>query len=184
MQDQISNVVAEVFIIEDQGIRITLRDKNKRSLGSFFKTKQDGNETVAYKQFLDMEIKSGSVIDIGFKEVPYKDGVIKNIISFREASGKPIEVVRAKTFKENEPARGINTSMLNQKTEATYEQPKGQDAFGRRLAIHGMTNSLLASGMKPNEITTAIIDEILTLEDRINHSLELDSLAKQTPKST
>lgn len=89
--DNIQNLVTEVFAIEDSGQQIKLRDKNKRSLGSFFKTKKDGESTVAFKQFQDMEIKSGSVVEISFKEVSYKDGVIKNIIGFREAMGRPVE---------------------------------------------------------------------------------------------
>lgn len=53
-----------------------------------------GGETVAYKQFKDMEIKVGSTVDVWYKSVekdyqgtPYTDNMIA---SFKEAAGRPV----------------------------------------------------------------------------------------------
>jgi len=104
MNDSIQNTIAEVFAIEDQGIRVTLKDKSKRSLGSFFKNKQDGKPTVAYQQFQDMNIQSGSVVEIGFKETPDKtkpEIVYKNIIGFREAKNRPVQETSTQPIKSS-----------------------------------------------------------------------------------
>lgn len=59
----------------------------------FYDTKKDGNPTVAFKQFQQMGLKIGSIVDVWFKEMqkeyegkPYTDRLIA---SFREAQGKP-----------------------------------------------------------------------------------------------
>ena len=90
--DTIQNIIAEVFAIEDTGSQIKLKDKTKHSVGSFFKDKKDGTPSQAWQQFQNMGIKSGSVVEIGFKENPDKNDpkiVYKNIIGFREAAGRP-----------------------------------------------------------------------------------------------
>jgi hypothetical protein len=61
----------------------------------FYDKKKDGNPTVAFKQFQDMELKIGSTVDVWYKEEvkeyegkPYTDRLIA---SFKEASGKPAQ---------------------------------------------------------------------------------------------
>ena len=165
MNDIIQNTITEVFTVEDSGTQIKLKDKNKRSLGSFFKAKKDGNPTMAYQQFQDMEIKSGLVVEIGFKEVPYKDGVIKNIISFREAAGRPVE--RQQT-QNSAPQQEIEPLPEEYPTQ---QKANGQDAFGRRLAIHGLINGMLAGGYKVVDFDMSLIEEVGNLEDKINKYL-------------
>ncbi|MDC6706039.1 hypothetical protein OEZ83_27110, partial [Leclercia adecarboxylata] len=118
-------------------------DKNKRSLGSFFKNKKDGGTTQAYQQFQDMDLKSGSIVEIGFKEVPYKDGTIKNILGFREPN---IMATPQQTTQSQIVQPRANSSVQNE-----YKAPT-QDAFGRRLAIHGLINGLLAGGTLPQDV--------------------------------
>lgn len=103
MNDTIQNTVAKIFAIEDTGSQIRLKDENKKSLGSFFKEKKAGGLTVAYQQFVDMGLKSGSVVSIGFKEVPYKDGTVKNIIGFRETSDVPAKTPQQAAQPKYEP---------------------------------------------------------------------------------
>lgn len=92
--DEIQNTVAKIHAIEDLGNQIKLKDDNKKSLGSFFKTKKDGNFSQAYQQFKDMEIQSGSIVNISYKLNPDKNDpkiVYKNIIGFREAGAMPLQ---------------------------------------------------------------------------------------------
>ena len=60
----------------------------------FYDKKKDGNDTVAFKQFKDMGIKPGSVVEVWYKEEnkeyqgkPYTDRLIA---SFREAKNAPV----------------------------------------------------------------------------------------------
>lgn len=57
---------------------------------SFFKTKQDGTESMAYRQMQDMELKSGMTVNIGYDETPGdfqgKAITYRNIKHFSEAA--------------------------------------------------------------------------------------------------
>ncbi len=163
MNDQIQNVVAKIFAIEDTGMQIKLKDENKRSLGGFFKTKKDGGQTVAYTQFQDMGIESGSVVEIGFKEVPYKDGTIKNIISFRESAGRPVPHQSVQNAPEHEFVPDP------EELYATVKTPPTQDAFGRRLALHGFANARLQN--HTIQQVKLELQDLLALEDYINEIL-------------
>lgn len=176
MNDQIENIITEISAIEDTGIQLKLRDKNKKSLGSFFKKKKDGASTVAYDQYLDMGIESGSVVEISFKEVPYKDGTIKNIIGFREAAGRPESNYKARiNGTESADAQALKEALDDLpllESEFPNAKPQGQDKFGQRLAVHGLLNGLLASGnYLPEEINDKLIKDVIALEDRINEAL-------------
>ncbi len=74
--------------VEDTGQQIKIRDQNRR-IYSFFKSKKDGGDTEAYKSY--QQYKIGDNVMVTFKEVPYKDGVIKNIMLFKPATGQPEE---------------------------------------------------------------------------------------------
>jgi len=95
--------------------RVSIKTKEGSSY-SFFKTKQDGSETVASKQFTDMGLTDGTKVDIAYDTTtgPNRSGGIttyKNIKSFREPSvqvgetknSTPKEVTR----KPNEIAWGM-----------------------------------------------------------------------------
>jgi hypothetical protein len=86
MAEEIQSVNIAITGIEDTGTQIKIRDQNKRTY-SFFKTKKDGGDTEAFKSFQDF--KPGNTALIAFKEVPYKEGTIRNILMFRPATGIP-----------------------------------------------------------------------------------------------
>lgn len=77
--DEIHNKNITISSVEDTGTQIKIKDENKK-IYSFFKLKRNGGETVAYSDFQNYQI--GDRVGIGYKEVPYKDGKIKNILNF------------------------------------------------------------------------------------------------------
>ncbi len=62
----------------------------------------------------------------------------------------------------------IGTKPFKEYTVEKPQQTENREDFGRRLAIHGMVNGLLAGGVLPNDID---IPELIKLEDRINEFL-------------
>jgi hypothetical protein len=72
--------------IDDTGAQIKIRDHNRQTY-SFFKTKKDGAETEAYKNY--QHFKPGDTVLLTFKEVPYKNGTIKNVMTVKPATGEP-----------------------------------------------------------------------------------------------
>src|SRR4051812_2566459 len=87
MPDEMQNENIRIASSEDTGQQIKIRDQNRRTF-SFFKTKKDGSETAAFRSF--QQFKIGDAVEIGYKNVPYKDGTIKNILIMRAATG-PVE---------------------------------------------------------------------------------------------
>ena len=150
---EIRNKEITIQGFEFKNNRYKITDQDLQSYG-FFTTKQDGNDTQVYGQWKMMQLGQGKSVNIGYVEEEFysekakKNIRTKKIISFREPR------------QESAPV------------------PKGvQDDFGRRLAIHGMVNGLLASGKAPEEIN---IQSLITLEDRINEALngkEFDDFA-------
>lgn len=126
----------------------------------FYDTKKDGNPTVAFKQFQQMGLKIGSIVDVWFKEMqkeyegkPYTDRLIA---SFREAQGKPATPTPKAPLASNSYATG----------------PKGEEfwnARGRRLALHGFINARLVNN--PISQVEQEIDMLLKLEDKIDKKL-------------
>jgi hypothetical protein len=71
--------------------KITAQDGKKYK---FYDKKKDGNPTVAFTQFGNMQLKMGSTCEVWFKEIekeyegkPYTDRIIA---SFKEANAKPL----------------------------------------------------------------------------------------------
>ncbi|MCL5666783.1 MAG: hypothetical protein M1383_03370 [Patescibacteria group bacterium] len=86
MPEEFQNLNILISGIEDTGPQIKIRDQNKRTY-SFFKHKKDGGETVAFQTYKNFKI--GDTAEISFKDVPYKEGTIRNIIAIRPATGEP-----------------------------------------------------------------------------------------------
>lgn len=86
MADEFQNLNINIAGVEDTGPQIKLRDHNKKTY-SFFKNKKGGDSTVAFQDFQNFKI--GDTVMVTFKEVPYRDSVIRNVISIREATGEP-----------------------------------------------------------------------------------------------
>lgn len=86
MPDEIHSANITIAGVEDTGTQIKIRDQNKKTY-SFFKQKKDGSETAAYRDY--NQFKVGDTVMVVFKEVPYKDGTIKNVMNFKPATGEP-----------------------------------------------------------------------------------------------
>ncbi len=84
MQDELQKLNINMAGVEDTGIQIKIRDQGRRTY-SFFKNKKDGGETVAFQDF--KKFKMGDTVEITYREVPYKDGSIRNIVAIRPATG-------------------------------------------------------------------------------------------------
>lgn len=125
--------------------------------------KKDGTTSEAWTQYQNMGLKIGSTVDIWFAESPNSHGSTSRYIrSFREAAGVPQAV----------GAMPNNQIMENEQIPLPEEaptQPKGQDQFGRRLALHGFLNARLQNHTIAQ--VKAEIDELLALEDYINTKL-------------
>jgi hypothetical protein len=117
-----------------------------------------------YKSFTGLGVKKGDTIHIGFTESPEtfvnKEGKTVNytdrfILGLREASGAPsrIEV-------KDGPERA---------NRGQYDESR--QAFGRRLAVHGFVNGMLAAGAT---IETVVKDlpALMRLEDAIDLALQ------------
>jgi len=124
--------------------------------------------TLAYEQWQTMRYKVGDITNISYKEEPktFVNGQgktinfnQKTIIGFRETNDMP------------EQTKPIQAPTTPQRSNSSVTEPRDtQDAFGRRLAIHGFMNALLASG-KTTIQARQVIPELLELEDAINEAL-------------
>lgn len=155
---------------QDTGIQIKIKDADGRTY-SFFKSKKDGSSTQAFNQF--GQYKVGDRTGISYKEVPFigKDGTqatIKNIIGFMP--------VMQETISKGERTMQNLPIIPEYKEMPIQPEVKGTDAFGRRLAIHGMINGILASGVKPTDINIGVIIQVDMLENRINEFLSIEEV--------
>ncbi len=138
----------------------------------FFWQKNKGQDSEAYLSFTGMGLKKGDTVAIGFTEeqksfvnnenktIDYTD---RFILSLRESSGSPAP---------SQPE--IPRSVANNSSQG-IPQNKGNDAFGKRLAVHGFVNALISSGVKPLDITGETIVELTKLESRIDAILNPSS---------
>ena len=58
------------------------------------------------------------------------------------------------------------------KKELKENFTESREQYGRRLAIHGMVNGMLAAGIKPTDISLEVISQVDMLENRINNFLK------------
>lgn len=87
MADDLQNTNIKIASAEDTGQQIKIRDHKRRTY-SFFKTKKDGTETAAFRSY--HQFKIGDAVEISYKNVPFRDGTIKNILNIRPATA-PVE---------------------------------------------------------------------------------------------
>ena len=170
MDNQTAVISIQSIEATDWGCKIQAQDKKVYNVS---KKKQDGTQSVAWSQMIDMGLKAtdpltgtlGSTVEIWFREVPNKHGgTSRYIASFRESNGQPTP--------SSQPV-----SKTPYKSNSSSTASPGGDAFGRRLAIHGMVNGLLASGIKPEEINVQTLRQLNALENVIDAFLA--SLAPQ-----
>lgn len=84
--DEIKRINIIISSAEDIGPLVRIRDHNKRPY-SFFKQKKDGGDTAAFLSFQNRRV--GDTIEIAYKEVPYKDTTVRNIVNIADATGEP-----------------------------------------------------------------------------------------------
>lgn len=152
------------------GNRYVLKDHEGKTFG-FFTTKQDGSDTQAFAQFKSMDLRVGNTVTVGYVEDEFevndngvqKSVISKKIISFRELNGEPSQTALAdQTGRGGAPRASQET--FNRTTE------NGNDAYGRRLALHGFVNGMLAGGATVETIARDI-PALLRLEDTIEKAL-------------
>lgn len=132
MADELQNANIQITSAEDTGQQIKIRDQNKRTY-SFFKTKKDGGETAAFKNY--QHFKIGDTVEISYKEVPYKEGTIKNVLVMKPATGpaeKSASMQGEKLFKMRGPGR----EYWEEREQKRQSSILMQVAFKAAIAIH------------------------------------------------
>ena len=138
----------------------------------------EGERNLDYGQLLEgnhnQPFKVGDTILLTYKEKPGIDKktgeskIYKNIVSIFPFDG----ATEPQTPKTATPAQKTAPSFTQAPTnEYKQEYTESREAYGRRLAIHGLINGMLASGVKPSEISMEVIMSVDSLEDRINEFL-------------
>lgn len=125
---------------------------------------EKGDQSQAFKAFEEMKLTPGSVCQIEYIEEPE---------NFTNSEGKTINWTKRSI-------RGIFQASGNP-TPPQVETPRyvansasqgeSREDYGRRLAVHGMVNGLLASGTSM-EVVKYQLKDIIQLEDAINEALE------------
>jgi hypothetical protein len=167
MDQQIFNktiTISEVVMKQTiGGNKYAIKDHEGRTF-NFFTTKKDGGDTSVYSQFKNMELAVGSTVMIGYVEDEFeregKTVISKKIINFRESSDEPTQTApQGKSF---------NLGQNFVRSEVS------RDEFGRRLAVHGMINGMLASPNFSWESVSEVRENLafaFSLEDDINRKL-------------
>jgi hypothetical protein len=175
--DKILNDAITIESVEQKNDRITLVDHNKNRYGFWATRKakdEEGNpvidqagnqvmeDSAPMTQFKNMGLKKGMTVRIGYVIEPYTDkmGVSresKKIINFQETNDSPSQTPPPAESSNDGANRG--------------HSGESRDAFGRRLAIHGFVNGMLAAGAT---IETVVNDlpALLELEAAIDHALD------------
>ncbi len=126
-----------------------------------------------------IKIKSGKTTLSFFKElkaggptVAYDQWVTTNIMNFQPPKHEEID-----------PMEQFENARPTPKSAPHREIPirNGNDAFGKRLAIHGMINGMLAGGYKITDFDMQLIEDVMALEDRINNALNGSQNADEPP---
>ena len=139
--------------------KLTLLAHDGKRYG-FWMTKKDGTDSAPYSQLKDMDLKQGDNVYIGYVLEPYTDarGVNREalkITNFRETNERPIQTAS----QPESPRTGQNNASGS----------GSNDAFGRRLAIHGMINARLVN----HDIVKVFseLGELMRLEEEIDNFL-------------
>ncbi len=143
-----------------QGGKPVMKIKDQNNLTyTVYKTKQDGTTSVAWTQLADLNL--GDNVQIGYAEQQgeYEGKAVtyRTIRSFNKDIGQGMA---------NAQAQG-KTTPQGHNNESDRESSKD---FGKRLAIHGMVNGMLASGMTPEGVESAL-PSLLKLEESIDKAL-------------
>ena len=85
--DNMLSTNVRIESIEDKGTQIKFKaDKTY----SFFKNKKDGSATAAFAAWQNLNVQVGSVLALGYKEVPLSNGGhINSVLTIKPAQGLP-----------------------------------------------------------------------------------------------
>jgi hypothetical protein len=190
MDEKIYNDAITIESVEQKNDRVTLVAHNKNRYG-FWATRKakDRNgevifdhhnqpvmeDSAAMTQFKNMGLKKGGTVRIGYVIESYtdKNGVnreSKKIINFQESNEAPTVAADRLT--------PLNTALQPESSRGeapARSQGTSTDAFGRRLALHGMVNGMLAAGATVDVIARDL-KALLKLEDAIDLALNGDAV--------
>lgn len=130
-----------------------------------YQTKQDGSISTAWTQLQTISV--GDTVNVGYVE---QSGVMQD--------GKPFtsRIVRnfdkdlgngRKNYVQHNPPAPVQSPSQGQNIAP---QRESSEAYGKRLAIHGMVNGLLASGMLFPDVIKSL-PGLIQLEDEIEKAL-------------
>jgi hypothetical protein len=134
MSDKFKNAVVNISEVSQTEKQI--RFKTAEGNFSFFLVKQDGEETKAYKDWQEFDLKAGKTIEVGYKEVEFttKDGKtakVKNVVGFKKA----------------------NPSIIPQ----TKKEEVNWEAISRGKVRHGLVCAMIQAGWKDEDIKTKLM---------------------------
>jgi len=160
---QILNTTITIEEVIDKGKKLSIKGNDGRTFTyTVWKSKQDGSDSLTYAQFKTMGLGVGSTVYVGYVIDEFNTEIggqvkkvqSKKIINFREPVGQVPSQAKTSNSGANRASQGSSG-----------------DAFGRRLAIHGMVNGMLAAGIKPTDITPEVLSQLDMLENRIDQGL-------------
>jgi len=154
--DLIKKVIEVTDITEkryETGKQAKIKDASNLTYNVYEK-KQDGTTSAAWTA-LD-KVNIGATVEIAYVEQE------------KEYEGKPYTARTIRMINQDIGSGVKNTQPISISFESQTprtvsnngSQSKGNDEFGKRLAVHGFVNALIASGTKPNDITGEIIIEL------------------------
>ena len=154
-----------------QGGKPVYKIKDEKGLTyTIYKFKKNDSVSVAWDQITKLSV--GDNVFIGYVE------------NQGEYEGKTVTYRTILTL-STDISNGMMNASAQEKSfnpEPNREQyQESREAFGRRLAIHGMVNGLLAGGTEIDQIDSGVIEDLLELEDRIDVQLNASLLE---PKAT
>jgi len=182
MADNITAII-EIKSIEPkqypENTDYVLKDQVGRIFHVYKFKKGTQEESLAYKQMQTMELRVALSKDIPVKvevwyaEVPNKHGgTTRYIASFKEAGDNDLTPVQP---------QGSQTGESSNLGHSGASGGPSNDAFGRRLALHGFVNGMLANGATVETITRDL-PALLKLEDEIEKVLNPSSFRQQVSK--
>jgi len=158
MDEQIEKVITISDIIikphQTKGSRVAIKDE-KNLTYSFFEAKADGDTSKAYAWFHENNPQVGESVKFTYKE------------SEGEWQGKKVTYRNIMWFDSK-----INNTLPEPTNKPNNGFTESREDYGRRLAIHGMVNGLLANPNYDPAKVKVSLPEIFALEDAIEDQLK------------
>lgn len=173
MDNKLLNKVITISSKEEKastyGPMVKIKDENNLTY-TVFQRKQDGTTSTAWEQLQSLSL--GSTVQIGYVEQP------KTTPDGKSYMARTIRNFDKDIANGMQNAGGYQTPAPAQlpRSEANKGLKNGSnDAFGKRLALHGMVNGLLANPNMGIEDVKNCLPELVQLEEAINQALEAKS---------